>query len=106
MDQKEEIKQEVVDGSSSIVKDDRGFVSLKFQLGPLKENGINGTTIEYVIKLLINRLRGFQRGQYRCRENACAITKLEEARMWLDYRTKKRFNQGVEGYNKPHDDNE
>jgi len=95
-------KQEAMDGSSSIVNDEAGYIHIKFQCGPVKEVGVNETSIENVIDLLIKRLNGFQKGEFACRSNALAITKLEEANMWLDYRTKKRVEQGVEGVNKAH----
>ena len=44
-----------------------------------------------------NGLNGFQNSDYKCRENAIAITKLEEALMWLRKRTMARENRGVEG---------
>ena len=55
--------------------------------------------IEDVLCLLIARLEGFQKGNFRCRENAIVITKLEEALMWLNSRTLKRQQQGIEGTN-------
>lgn len=36
---------------------------------------------------------------FKCRENACAITKIEEAEMWLQKRTAERKQRGVEGTN-------
>jgi len=81
----------------------RDFIDIKFQEGPIKEvGGINGCQIEDVIDILVERLRGFQEGPYKCRENALAITKLEEARMWLNERTRRRIEQGIEGLNIPH----
>lgn len=77
-------------------------IEIKFQAGPIKANGINGCSIEDVIDVLVTRLTGFQAGQFRCRENALAITKLEEAKLWLLERTRKRQVQGVEGINAPH----
>lgn len=76
------------------------YINIKFQEGPIKENEINGCQIEDVIGVLIDRLKGFQAGEYSCRENALAITKLEEARMWLNERTRDRIKRNVEGYNK------
>lgn len=38
--------------------------------------------------------------QYPCRENAMAITKLDEALLWLGKRTADRMKRGVEGQNK------
>lgn len=70
---------------------------LNFQLGPIKEVGTNGITHEALLAILIDRLRGFQPGPYACRDNAVALTKLEEARMWLENRTRSRVARGVEG---------
>lgn len=78
------------------------FGTIKFQCGPVGEVGINGACIEDVIDVLVLRLNGFQNGQFKCRENALAITKLEEAAMWLSERTRKRVEQHVEGTNAPH----
>jgi len=95
--------QESLDGSVALVEPHE-HIRIKFQCGPIKEHGVNGTTIEEVIGLLVARLEGFQSGPFRCRENALAITKLEEARLWLYERTRKRQEQGVEGVNAPHAD--
>lgn len=97
-------KQEALDGSPAIVNDEAGYIHIKFQCGPIKEHGVNGTSIENVIELLVQRLQGFQKGPFRCRTNAVAITKLEEAIMWLEERTKQRLKQGVEGTNQQHDE--
>ena len=92
--------QEVMDGSAACVE--FPFVHIKFQLGPVKEVGVNGTQIEDVIDALVTRLKGFQAGDFKCRENSLAVTKLEEARHWLLHRTAARVEQGVEGANLPH----
>ena len=55
-----------------------------------------GTTNEEVIDMLIDRLNILNR-KLPCRENSLAITKLEEARMWLYKRTQEREERGVEG---------
>jgi hypothetical protein len=73
--------------------------SLDFQNGPISEdgNGVNGITHEVLLSILADRLRGFQSGPYACKENACALTHIEEAMMWLQRRTLKRMQRGVEG---------
>lgn len=71
--------------------------TILFQNGPINEVGVNGVTHEALLAVLIDRLRGFQAGLYACRENALALTKLEEALMWLEHRTKGRLARGVEG---------
>jgi len=68
-----------------------------FQNGPIKELGVNGTTHEALLAILIDRMRSFQAGQFSCRENAIALTHLEEALMWLQRRTIARIRRGVEG---------
>lgn len=72
-------------------------VELLFQNGPIAEVGVNGVTHEALIAILVDRLRSFQGGPYACRENALALTKLEEAQQWLLQRTRARMARGVEG---------
>jgi len=47
--------------------------------------------------MVLDRLQSFQSSEYHCRENALAITKLEEALFWLRARTDGREARGVEG---------
>lgn len=68
-----------------------------FQNGPIAEAGVNGLTQEVLLAIVIDRLRSFQRGPYACRENALALTKIEEAQHWLLARTRDRMAKGVEG---------
>ena len=70
---------------------------IHFQEGPIKEKGVNGCCNEDLINMVIKRLECFQKTEFSCRENALAITKLEEALMWLRMRTQKREQRGVEG---------
>jgi len=70
---------------------------IHFQEGPIKECGVNGVCNEDLLVMVIRRLEGFQNSEFKCRENACAITKLEEALLWLRKRTMGRENRGVEG---------
>jgi hypothetical protein len=70
-----------------------------FQNGPIKEVGVNGVTQEALIAIVIDRLRSFQEGPFRCRENAIALTHFEEGLMWLQRRTVARIKRGVEGTN-------
>ena len=71
-----------------------------FQNGPINEVGVNGISGEALMAIQIDRLRSFQAGPFACRENAIALTKLEESLMWLQKRTRDREARGVEGYNK------
>ena len=70
---------------------------ISFQNGPIKEVGTNGVTQEALLAIVEDRLKGFQSGPYACRENAVALTKIQEALMWLQKRTRDRLARGVEG---------
>lgn len=59
----------------------------------------DGTTNEELLSVLIDRMQYLQ-SQFPCRENAIAITKLEESLMWLEKRTSDRVKRNVEGKNK------
>jgi len=72
-------------------------LDIYFQNGPIAEAGVNGVTQEVLIAICIDRLRSFRAGPYACRENALALTKLEEAQHWLLSRTRARMVRGVEG---------
>lgn len=74
-----------------------GGVTILFQNGPIAEAGVNGITQEVLIAIIIDRLQSFQKGPFASRENALALTKLEEAKHWLFSRTLDRMTRGVEG---------
>jgi hypothetical protein len=97
--------QESLDGSPATVDifDEGGetWAHIRFQCGPVKEVGENGTTIEAVIDVLVKRLEGFQKGAFKCRENESAIFHLLGAKHSLEARTKGRKERGVEGTNQP-----
>ncbi|KKL08964.1 hypothetical protein LCGC14_2570580 [marine sediment metagenome] len=76
------------------------FAHIEFQDGSIKENEINGCHQEDLLIVVLDRLQSFQRGEFGCRENALAITKIEEALHWLNHRTQDRQNRGVEGTSK------
>jgi hypothetical protein len=73
------------------------LADIHFQEGPIKECGVNGVCNEDLIAMVICRLEHFQKSEFACRENALAITKLEEALLWLRKRTMGRDRRGVEG---------
>ena len=74
-----------------------------WQNGPLgtAEDGTriepNGAFVETVIAAAKQRIEHYQDSKFACRENAIAITKLEEALMWLNKRTADREARKVEG---------
>lgn len=75
-----------------------GVWDIKFQNGPISAgNGVNGLTHEVLLSIIADRLRNFQKGEYSCKANSCALTHIEEAMHWLQQRTIERMRRGVEG---------
>lgn len=79
-------------------------ISISWQNGPLGRGAErlepNGAFVEGVIAAAIDRIEHYQtasEGRFKCRENALAITKLEEALLWLQKRTMDREAREVEG---------
>jgi hypothetical protein len=69
---------------------------VNFQNGPINEVA-NGIQNEDLLTILIDRMQGFQSGKFACRENAIALTHLQDAMHWLLHRTRERVARGVEG---------
>lgn len=81
------------------MEDGEEICTIHFQEGPIKDCGVNGVAIEDLIAMCVDRLQHFQDSKFNCRENAMAITKLEESLMWLRKRTLDREAKGIEGTN-------
>ena len=73
--------------------------TVEFQNGPVKEVGVNGIHNEDLICIVIDRLEGFQSGDYACEDNGKAIANLHMALANLRKRTDERKERGVEGTN-------
>jgi hypothetical protein len=73
--------------------------SLRFQTGPVLENGegVNGITHEALLAVLIDRLEGFQAGPYANDYNAVALAGCRGVLRALHERTKDRQARQVEG---------
>lgn len=81
------------DKTSQIVEE----CHLNFQNGGLRDVGPNGITDQALLAVILDRVRSFNDGQFRCRENSIIITKLEEALLWMEKRGNDRARRGVEG---------
>lgn len=73
---------------------------LNFQNGPINEVGINGLTNEVLLAVVMDRLRCYQAGPFRCGENQAALMHITEGLAQLHSRTAERLKRGVEGYTK------
>lgn len=73
---------------------------LNFQKGPRNEDGSqHGVLDQDLLEIVRHRLQCFQSGPYATRENACALTHIEEALMWMNKRKEDRKYRGVLGKN-------
>lgn len=85
------------------VRDENPKITIVWQNGPrgINPDGSldesNGAFVEDVIYAALQRLQFFQNSKYSTRENAIAITKLEEALMILNHRRLDRAMRSVEG---------
>ena len=80
-------------------------LTILWQNGPLGRPPklATGAFVEDVIEAARQRLEFYQKasgGRFACRENALAITKLEEALHWLIARRMEREARGVQGEHK------
>lgn len=74
---------------------------LSFQKGPRNEIGSeHGVLDTDLLEIVRDRLKCFQSGEFACRENACALTHIEEALMWMNKRVEDRAERGVLGTTK------
>jgi hypothetical protein len=77
-------------------------MAIRWQDGPLgrgaERKEPTGAFVETVILAAIGRIQHYQKSKkFNCRENALALTKLEEALHWLQARTAAREARSVEG---------
>ena len=79
---------------------DELLLIIKFQNGPIQEEGVNGVQNEDLLAIVIDRLVSFQTGDYDCRENEVALHACIDAISALRLRTAKRQARGVEGQSK------
>lgn len=71
-----------------------------FQNGPRKdENSQHGVLDTDLLEIVRDRLKSFQAGPFSSRENACALTHIEEALMWMNRRVEDRIERNVLGTN-------
>ena len=71
--------------------------TVSFQDGPIKEAGVNGVMNENLLAIVIDRLEGFQSGDYACVSNESAKLCIETALRIMRIRTDSREARGVEG---------
>lgn len=89
-----EVDWQVGNNSEGVLED------IKLQCGPHKEEGSQHGVIDSdLLEIVRDRLKSFQAGPFASRENACALTHIEEALMWLNRRIEDRIERNVLGKN-------
>lgn len=79
------------------VRHDKNSLSFTLQNGPINECGKNGCQVTDIIAIAKHIIEELNKN-ISCRENAMTITKLDEALMWQEKRTKDRLKRKVEGF--------
>lgn len=76
-------------------------LSIVWQDGPVgggpERSNPGQALLEDVVLAAVQRLRFFQASKFACRENAIALTKMEEALHWMQARQDDREARGVQG---------
>ena len=68
---------------------------IQWQDGPMVAAVQTGTLVDDVLWAAQQRLEAYDETGLKCRENSIAITKIEEARLWLAKRHADRVKRGV-----------
>lgn len=72
--------------------------SIQFQKGPSAVAGSTSGIVDSVLLgIAADRMRCFNDGEYRCRENSLVLTHIQEALHWLKHRSDERARRGVLG---------
>lgn len=88
----------VVDAEKSPDGFQEARLAILFQKGPRKDpNARHGVLDTDLLEIVRDRLKAFQEGPFACRENACALTHIEEALMWMNKRVEDRIERNVLG---------
>lgn len=81
-----------------VVGDGEILNEIQFQDGPRKEEGsVHGVLDADLLEIVRDRLIGFQQGEFATDYNAIALTKVEEALMWMNRRVEDRIERNVLG---------
>ena len=89
---------DIYPADKSLIETEIPMACIEFQKGPRKDpNARHGILDSDLLEIVRDRLKAFQDGPYACRENACALTHIEEALMWMNRRVEDRIERQVLG---------
>lgn len=76
------------------------YVRIQLQNGARKlPDSVHGIIDTDLLEIVRHRLQCFQQGPFSTRENAIALTHIEEALMWMNRRVEDRIERNVLGTN-------
>lgn len=82
------------------LQDGNKQVPIDFQNGARKlPDSIHGVLDTDLLEIVRHRLQCFQQGEFATRENAIALTHIEEALLWMNKRVEDRIERNVLGTN-------
>lgn len=89
---------DIYPADNSLTETAEPMAHIEFQRGPRKDaEARHGVLDTDLLEIVRDRLTAFQAGAYACRENACALTHIEEALMWMNRRVEDRIERNVLG---------
>lgn len=84
--------------SVEIGHDGNYHVSIPFQDGARNLEGSRSGVLDTdLLEIVRHRLQSFQKGEFATRENAIALTHIEEALLWMNKRVEDRIERNVLG---------
>lgn len=86
-----EIEHKASDATAAIIK---------FQKGPVQDEGLNGIFMEDLLLICIDQLEHFQNSDFKCQENEDTLRHLRDALHCTRSRQYERNLRGVQGKNK------
>lgn len=87
-----------VSSDDLLAQEENQVAFIQFQHGPRNEPGsVNGVSTMDLLEICRNQLACFQTGEYATRDNAMALTSVENALLWLNKRSEDRSDRGVLG---------
>ena len=88
-------KDGIQDGEGQLINFCKG------RIGDPEAQSQQGLFTETLVAVAKRFVEDNNKGEFACRENSMAITKLDEALMWLKERSENRKERGVQATSKP-----
>ena len=79
-------------------EEDNCILEVQFQNGARHQEGSTVGVLDVdLLEIVRHRIQAFQKGEFATRENALALTAIEEALLWMNKRTEDRAERNVLG---------